>query len=207
LYSLFAAQKVGPHGTVWAFEPSQREYQRLTANLKLNLLCERVRGFSCALSDINGSADITIAEEEHAGQNTLGSFAYESVKALRNERVQTRVLDSLAEENGLKRLDLLKIDVEGAEPRVIKGASGVLRRLRPVILLEVSEPSLRAQGSSREALLTLLRTLDYRLYVFDDNTGLPAFAAAGVFGDNMLAVPVEMHLPDSVTDPTPSKNL
>jgi len=188
LYTLLAARLVGPMGTVWAFEPSERERQRLGQNVELNALGDVVRVFPFALADEDGRTDLQIAEDEHAGHNTLGAFAYD-VQPLRAETVPLRTLDGVAKEHGLDRLDVLKIDVEGAECRVLRGAHGVLRRFRPFILFEVFDAALRHQGCSLEELLDLLRSHDYLLYAFDAATGQPTPAARGVFSDNMLAVP------------------
>jgi hypothetical protein len=88
--------------------------------------------------------------------------------------------------------------------RVLAGACDALRRFRPLILLEMNEPSLKAQGSSRDSLIQLLESHDYRLYLFDPTTGLPVPAFEGRYGDNMLAVPVERNLPESALLPLPA---
>ena len=193
LYTLFLARRVGQSGRVLAFEPSQREFSRLQSNVDLNRL-ENVRLFDAALSNQDGEAQLRIAGYEHEGQNTLGGFVYEDVETLRTERVRTLRLDSVVAEAGLQRLDFLKMDVEGAETRLLQGAETVLRDFRPVILFEVLDSALRQQMSSREELAQLLREAGYVLYAFDA-AGLPVIAGKGEFASNMLAAPAEKLLP------------
>jgi FkbM family methyltransferase len=193
LYTLFAARALGPEGLVLSFEPSAREFSRLERNVALNGFTN-VSLFCAALADRDGEAGLRIAGHEHEGQNTLGDFVHQGISAVRTERVSTRSLDSMALELGLSRLDVIKLDVEGAEARVVEGALDSLRRFRPVILFEALNAALRQQGSSFEGLTGLLQAHDYILYTFG-KTGLPVLAAAGARSDNMIAVPAERPLP------------
>lgn len=201
-YSVFASRRVGETGSVWAFEPSVREIERLTANVGLNGLTN-VRPVRVALADEDGDAELLIACDEHSGHNTLGQFVYESGPD-RREPVRLRRLDSLLQEGGPERLDILKIDVEGAEMRVLTGARDALRKFRPFILLEMNDRSLKTQGTSRDNVIRYLESHDYRLYLFDPATGLPVPAFEGRYGDNMLAVPVERNLPEAALLPLPA---
>jgi len=195
LYTVFAARRVGTIGRVWAFEPSAREFARLEQNVELNQL-SNVRLFRLAHADRNASEDLLIADPDHAGQNTLGGFAHQGVQMLRRERITVRLLDNLVEEEGLCRLDVLKIDVEGAEVHLLDGAHSVLRNLRPVVLFEVSERALQLQGGSSDQLWKLFASVDYSIYAFDEKTGLPTPTGAAHCGGNMIGVPVERPLPD-----------
>jgi FkbM family methyltransferase len=195
IYSVFAAKRVGPEGTVWAFEPSRREQERLRCNLELNGLNARV--FPMALADVHGQAEFTVSDAEHQGQSTLGAFAHDGVQVQGKEMVEVRRLDDLVREHALTRIDVLKLDVEGAELRVLRGAAGAIERYRPYILIEVSEESLRHQGTSAEELLDFLRNQQYRIHGFDRVTGLPFPAAPGVYSDNMIGVPEERPLPEA----------
>jgi FkbM family methyltransferase len=196
IYSVFAARRVGAEGTVWAFEPSRRELDRLRCNLELNGL--KVRVFPLALADSAGRADLRVAGYEHEGQNTLGAFAYAGVEAARTEPVDLMRLDDVVEQNPLRRLDAIKVDVEGAELRLFQGATATLMRFRPVLLFEASDAALRLQGASCEALFDHLRTQQYDLYAFDRHSGLPAPATPGAHTENMIAVPAGQSLPAAV---------
>lgn len=199
IYSVFAAQLVGAEGTVWAFDPSQREISRLTCNVELNNL--RVRIFPMALADQTGDAEMLVAGYGHEGLNTMGQFFHE-VEGATKELIPVATLDDIVKENPLERLDFIKIDVEGAELKVLQGAAATLRRYRPLLLLEVADRTLRQQGSSREQLLDYLRMLDYELYIFDPYSGLPALSAA--YSDNMIAAPSGARLPNKVYRPWPA---
>src|SRR5882672_4354195 len=85
----------------------------------------------------SGLADLHLAHGVHAGHNTLGGFAHDDVERASLERVPIEPLDSVIARLGLARVDFVKIDVEGAEARVIAGASTVLASMRPLLLLEV----------------------------------------------------------------------
>ncbi len=189
LYSLFASRCVGPSGRVFSFEPSQREFHRLGCNLRLNAL-ENVHAVQAALAEAPGEIALSIADSSHAGQNTLGKFIYQ-VPLLRTERVSAQTLDAFAAESGLTRLDVLKLDVEGAERRVLEGSRKVLRELRPMILFEASDAALKAQGSSVPDVLEFLRSQNYRFYAFDERTGAPIPANGAARSDNMIAVPMD----------------
>ena len=202
-YTIFAAARVGPAGRVWAFEPSRRELTRLEANLELNRLTARV--CALALAECTGKGELTVSGFGHEGLNTLGAFAYEGIEVAGKHSVELKSLDEVLDQDPPARLDALKIDVEGAELRLLRGAREALRRYRPVLLLEVSEASLRHQGSSREELLDYLRAQEFVPHFFDPYTGMPSPATPGIYSDNMIAAPSGTSFPDSVYSPWPSR--
>lgn len=189
LFTLFAAQRVGPTGQVWAFEPSEREFVRLQRNLQLNQL-GNVRALKMALSNQDGQAELKIADDEHSGQNTLGDFAYQ-IPVARHERVSTSRLDNLAHNTELQRLDLIKLDVEGAELSVLAGASALLRKHRPLLLMEVNDNALQLQGANGATIVEFLRAHDYEIHRFDKTTGQPVPALANELSDNIVAMPAK----------------
>lgn len=191
-YTLFAARRVGPKGLVIAVEPSSRERASLQRNLDRNRL-GNVRVVSSALGARSGVADLRLAQEIHSGHNTLGTFANEGVIAVNEERVKMETLDAVATDFGLEQIDFVKIDVEGAEGSVVAGARQILGRTRPLMLLEIHDSALRAQGNSAESLLADLRGgLDYEILVFSASTGLVERLVDGAsLSANVVAAPRE----------------
>lgn len=198
LFALLAAGKVGATGTVWAFEPSPRERGVLEAALATQPHL-RVRVFPVALGNRNGTALLKLAEPTHAGQNTLGAFGY-PIGSSGDHPVSMRRLDDLVEENRLDRVDMIKVDVEGAESLVLEGAQKTLNRFRPQLLMEVLDKALRSLGSSTTRLLNQLGAQDYRILGFSTDSGLPKILAPGETvpdGQNIIGWPKEKPLPQS----------
>lgn len=198
LYTLFASRRVGSAGIVWSFEPSEREFKRLEKNVNLNQL-DNVHLFRVALANRNGDEELSVAGFEHEGHNTLGAFAHSGVDLLRTERVSVRKLDDLVVEANLLKVDVVKMDVEGAEQRLIEGAREVLSRFRPVLLFEALDSALREQGSSRGQLLQLLASFQYELFSFDRVSGRPVRDHADYYSANMVAIPQESSLVPQLT--------
>lgn len=170
LYTLFAARRVGRNGRVVAIEPSPRERERLRENVRTNRL-RNVELCDFALSDKGGDAILAIAGYGHEGQNTLGDrVSNPLVQTEHHERVQLTTLDRLVSELELKRVDAVKLDVEGSEVQVMRGGAETIARFRPVIQLEVEEHALALQGNTRAELVDTIDSLGYEVFVFDART-------------------------------------
>jgi FkbM family methyltransferase len=189
LYTLFAARRVGPDGVVVAIEPSSRDFAILEAHLALNHLMN-VHPLKIAISDRPGEADLLIAPENVSGHNTLGYFAYDSVAPQGKERVRVERLDDVVQRIGLQRVDVIKMDIEGAELHALHGAKEILKLFRPVILLEVFDRALKHQGCDSQQLWEFLAQENYRFYRFDERRGLPVPAERRncIGSENIVAV-------------------
>ncbi len=172
LYTLFAAQTVGPTGRVVAFEPSSREYGMLKQNIALNAL-KNVRAIPRAISNRDGQVELLVASLKNSGHNTMGKFGYAATFPEGTERVGVEQLDNFLAREGYERVDVIKMDAEGAELAALQGAMNTLRRLHPALLVEISDRTLEHQGASSREVLDLLASEGYRFYGFDEQTGLP----------------------------------
>lgn len=145
-FTLLAASLVGPAGRVVAFEPDPDNVAALRENLRLNGFAN-VEVRAVALADEAGSA--TLHRSAISGWHSLnegGNTGGRPPITVALER-----LDDL----GLTRLDVLKIDVEGAENAVIRGAMNTLHRCRPVVLLD-THPMLGADIPALDAIFLAL---------------------------------------------------
>lgn len=188
LYSIFAARRVGSQGNVLAIEPSGREFESFQKNAELNALAN-VRLVRKALSDRAAEVELSVAPLSKSGHNTLGAFAYDTPLDHR-ERVQAERLDDLVRSEGLARVDVIKMDVEGGEMAALRGAVETLQKFRPVVLVELSDRALKHQGASSGEVLALLQQHGYRIFCFDPATGSPTALQPRSYFDseNVIAV-------------------
>ena len=192
LYTVFAASRLGPEGRVVAIEPSSRERKHLQSNLGRNGLTN-VSIVAKAVGESAGTVDLIVAHGEHAGHNTLGGFAHDDVVPAGRERVSLDTLDAIAASEKLPRVDFIKIDVEGAETKVLVGARTLIAKMRPLLMMEIDDGALRAQGSDQKALLDLLQVdLEYDIFIVSGETGLITRPGPGeALSTNIVAMPRE----------------
>lgn len=185
-YHTFAlAQHVGPSGLVIAVEPTSYAFEKLERNLALNDF-QNVRLFRVGLSDKD------YGETEVRFQS---SYRLDGKHETRSERVQIITLDSLIREQGLTRVDFIKIDVDGLEGKIFAGAQELLKRFRPWIFFEFSPSGIRSNGSDPKDLLRMLWDLEYTIQT-DTGQALSADASSvyrsilpGTGLINLLAIP------------------
>ncbi|MBB72406.1 MAG: methyltransferase [Legionellales bacterium] len=148
-HTVYYAQKVGPKGAVIAVEPQRIIYQILCANVALNSLLN-VHCLHYAVGDAAG--DIIIPPIDYSKDNNFGAIGLGSFT--QGERVSVMLLDNLQ----VPRCDLIKIDVEGMETAVLRGATKMIQQHNPVLFVENDR-----QEHSRELLETLFG-FGYQLY-------------------------------------------
>jgi FkbM family methyltransferase len=136
-YTLLASTKVGAHGKVLAVEASPREREKLGTHLRLNR-CKNVQIESRALGEADGEAQLYLVEPGESGCNSLRKP--EAPGPSEAVPIQIRRLDDVLRDHKIEKVDFVKLDVEGAELSVLKGAPQLLSgRQRPVILAEVQD--------------------------------------------------------------------
>jgi FkbM family methyltransferase len=156
IYTVTMARNVGPAGRVHAFEPAPDTRAALREVLALNQ-CERsveVRGD--AVSELAGDADLYLTGASVSNANSLVGAAGAGAAI----RVNTVSVDEYVAQHGLD-VGLMKIDIEGAELMVLRGARATLRRCRPALTVEVHPRQLLDAGGSSHELFVLLEEFGY----------------------------------------------
>jgi FkbM family methyltransferase len=157
-FTLKGAQNVGSTGRVVAFEPNPETLEVLRANLEASHAAN-VEVAPVAATDRESSLTFYAAAHDNTGRSSLallnagdGSHQY---------NVRGRPIDAVLDELKIGRVDAIKIDVEGAEVQVLRGAAHTLRRFHPLIVTEVDTRQLRSLGASPEELASVLRDAGY----------------------------------------------
>lgn len=158
-FSVLFSKWVGPTGKVRAYEPWPSARAYLLANLSRNRL-RNVTLDSRALADVDGDGSISAPTY----RLVLGPSSDPDAMAVTAAR-----FDSIAEASGLDRLDIVKMDIEGAEGRALAGMMATLRRFRPVLLLEVHPEMLAIHGHDLAGIHRSLDDLDYTRMVVESD--------------------------------------
>jgi FkbM family methyltransferase len=195
--AIFAAKRVAPGGKVVCFEPLSKLAGVLRENIARNPGIQ-VEVVECGVADRIGSAPLfTLSgrfqrEGDHAGLATL--YAQQG----RETPGGTIPLTTLDHHCGASesRVDLIKVDVEGAELPVLQGAHDLIGRFRPWLILEVQRDTSEAAGYDQADILRFLEPLAYTFARIGRRGRLSTLTPAGL-GDfqNVLCIPPGAHAP------------
>lgn len=184
-HSVALAQACFP-GPLYLFEPQQRVFQLLCANLALNGVPNAV-AYPEACSDEAGF--VVVPPVDYGAEYNFGGVSVQpDVRGAQGQRVRATPLDSLQ----LPACHVIKIDVEGFEAQVLRGAAETIRKHRPLLYVENDRPA------HQQEVISLIAGMEYRLYwhtppLFspDNFNGQPENVFPGIVSINMLAVPME----------------
>ena len=166
--SLIMATSAQRRVKVFSFEPESRNIYRFLLNMSLNdannvNLIEKAAGTKVETlklylsSDVNAGTHSTI----RGNQNVSDAFV----------EIPCTTIDQTVNDSGLDRVDLIKIDVEGAEVDVLRGALNTLTSMQPVLITELGASLQEARGMTTTQFKLFLSELGYQCYrILDDGT-------------------------------------
>jgi FkbM family methyltransferase len=155
--TLWAAKCVGESGHVIAIEPELKNILALKDSIKTSGMADRVLVYEAVAADIPGTMKLRI-NRAHPADHRIDS---EGVP------VQAVSLDGIVDSLGWTAVAFVKIDVQGAEPLVLQGAKNLLRSIRPVLWVEVSEFDLKNFSSTPKEVLDFLQTYGFIPHLLD----------------------------------------
>lgn len=140
-FSLMMANLIGPKGKVYAFEPNPKMFLRLKKNLEINpSYSDQIEINQLALGNMEGIAKLFCPPPGLEGLGGLRNTKRIPIDKTINVNVIT--LDKYVKEHNIKKIDFIKLDVEGGEYDVIKGAEDTLTKNHPIILFEAEEKNI-----------------------------------------------------------------
>lgn len=170
LYSLMAAARVGASGQVFAFEPLAANFASLVENIRLNGYADRMTPFSLALTDAPGVFPFHYISTE---PGSSGSQLHEAVdmneasfNPLVTEMKYGTSLDDLIKAGAMRVPDVVKIDVDGNEARILRGMRGMLTGShRPRVV------SVEVNAREKDALFGIMQAQGYAFSGRNDTMG------------------------------------
>ena len=173
-FTMQFAQWTGPLGLVYAIEPEPFNFSRLTQNLSKSGLAERVCAVRALVAERHGDYFLEL-NPHHPGDHRLSTSET-------GIQVTGTTVDELLARHQDAQVSVIKIDVQGAELRVLMGATETLRRHRPVFLIEIDPKALGRYGSSARAVLDFFAGHMYRPHAVDGRNLTPALDTQQALG-------------------------
>lgn len=165
-YTLVAARKTGPKGKVYAFEPDPDNFRLLQKNIAANGYIN-VMAINKAVGEKGGTVKLFLSNEDNTGDFRTYN-ANDDRKSLEVEMV---TIDSVLRAE--KKVDVIKIDIQGSEVKALKGAKEILKKSKQIIIFTEFWPrGLRQAGDSGKEYLKLLRGNGFEIWEIRDDGDL-----------------------------------
>lgn len=162
-YTLWAARKIGQKGLILAYEPSDEIFDQLENNIKLNeQISPTVHLRKVGLSDKAETLKLYTKKGPNEGVNTLFPSKDHELEI---GEIELTTLDLEMENYSVSKISLVKIDVEGAELNVLKGAKNTLIHYSPKLLVEINRQSCLSAGYDPIEIINFLEKINYKLFV------------------------------------------
>jgi FkbM family methyltransferase len=180
IYTCAFGALVGPHGRVYAFEPQAYAAEALHHNARLNGFAH-VSIEQVAISNANDTATLDVSH------GPVVASILKDMGGIKTISVPTLSLTSFAERVDLRRLDLIKMDIEGAEYDALVGAIPIIVRFKPTIVLEATPDDMGLPAEKRwNAIVKLLTSNGYSMYRFNGTGELERTDQLSEFDPNVV---------------------
>jgi len=155
---LVMASIVKEPGDVYGFEPDQLNYKNCMNNIKLNTF-DNVTVSAMGLGQEKGSFDLIVDTISNRGGNRISY----NTDQKQSTKIEVDTLDNWIQDNKIKHVNVIKIDVEGFEYKVLKGGEQLLTEEQPTLFIELDDTNLKAVGDSASKLVALLEEWNYNV--------------------------------------------
>ncbi len=164
IYSIVAAS-LRPTSKIFSFEPVERIYEKFQSNILINNFLN-IQAEKFALSDKNGVSILYDFLGDIPLNATLNNKWHSESDARVEKKIKTKRLDDFIDENQIKNIDLMKIDVELHEPEVLKGMGKYLEKFKPTMLIEIFNQDMWNQ------IQEIVGNINYLVFYIDEEKGV-----------------------------------
>ena len=187
-FSFHAAWAVGRKGKVFSFEPNPDLFPRLQRNLSCY-----PQGLATRVAIWEAEAQLQYETSSVGSESGWGTLtAVRDLGTGRHISVQSITLDGFSQRHSLSSIRAIKIDAEGSEVAIVRGAKTVLQDLRPILFVEFNDRLLQQAQASAEQLRVTLVEKGYTLFVLQEFRLEPLKSLANVEFADCLCIPKEM---------------
>ncbi|MCA1625185.1 MAG: FkbM family methyltransferase [Acidobacteria bacterium] len=167
-YTTLLQKLVREEGTVYAFEPVPKAFSLLEKNVKLNSAFDNIYLYNLALGDSEKEAEMHIFDGFTEGHASLASFVNRSYKISPTRMI---ILDTFLEANNIGEINFVKIDIEGAELLMLKGAKRLFNQIvPPIFVIEMALGTTEGFGYLPNDIIEFIaEKRDYEFYAIDES--------------------------------------
>lgn len=163
LTAVLFGQKVSDTGRVYSFEPTPVSFKVLKETIRINKLENIITPVNRPVTESTGKVQFFISDTAVDVANSL--VAYEDGKKLHGIELNGTSVDDFVNGEKLKKVNFIKIDAEGAELKVLKGAKETLISFKPLVILALHPIAIAANGDSLHNIYEYIQSLGYKIYM------------------------------------------
>jgi len=175
----YVMTQVAPKARIYAFEPSAFAFEVLKVTIAWHRIGKQVTAIHAAVADKPGELLLVTPKKTSGRMGRAYAYVAETRPngparpdledtGMDVQPTPVVTLDAYCAEQGVEKVDFIRMDIEGAELKALMGAIGILDRDRPHVLLEIHPAMLKARfGASGEAVLDLFRDRGYRMFALN----------------------------------------
>ncbi|MCZ2356577.1 MAG: FkbM family methyltransferase [Bacteroidia bacterium] len=164
------ADRVGSNGYVYGFEPDVINYKSCFKNISLNNF-SNIEVNNIGLGDSNNVFLLVVDTPTNRGGNRIvigNTTNKESIE------IKVQKLDDWITSKDISKINVIKIDVEGFEFKVLKGGIETIQKFKPIMFIELDDNNLKAVGNSAKELIALVESLNYSIINAENNAAVYA---------------------------------
>jgi FkbM family methyltransferase len=182
--TLLNISRLNPSGKNYGFEPVPFLFEKAKQNILLNDF-KNIYLSNLALSDKSGVLYFDLPSNRN-----FGSINMSLVATPNSKEVKAITFDEFAESEKLEKIDLIKIDVEGFEYKVLEGARKSIEKHKPILFIELINEYLKRNGNSGTQLVNRLAEFGYEIYDARDRSSLNSIDSLTNLHLDILCIPV-----------------
>lgn len=174
IFSLVASKRVGPKGCIYSFEPVPISYERLMRNIKINK-AQNIKAYNWGLSNRNEILPINVPRKipgEATLCQTSATEIYRGIKVQKDViEISLKPFDTFYNEECLNKVNIVKIDAEGEELKILRGMKYVLKSNDLILFIEINPYLIKNSGGSIEELMKILYNSGFK-YIYSHKLNL-----------------------------------
>jgi FkbM family methyltransferase len=171
LYTVIASKEMDSVNRIIAFEPSSINFKFLLSNIEVNNIHSIVEAFNFGLSDYEACGKLLMEDESIDGEAYIDRNSIVSSKIIDGPYVQLDTLDNVLSKNNISNVDFIKIDTEGYEYFILKGAkSTIINNENLILMFECNDEGTKRAGTSFDDVFNLLEEYGLKMFYWDNET-------------------------------------